>query len=101
MITPFKSGAKYITKLPIKTAFCPYILSSLMAALEVVYCYFTVAYLWFTFFSDYYSLYQLRRLLGDPLEEFYSWLSLVLQYSTTSINGTTFVNQGSIYYYLI
>ena len=72
-----------------------------MAALEVVHCYFTVAYLWFTFFSDYYSLYPLLRLLGDPLEEFYSWLSLVLQYSTTSIKGTTFVNQGSIYYCLI
>ena len=72
-----------------------------MAALEVVHCYFTVAYLWFTFFSDYYSLYLLLRLLGDPLEEFYSWLSLVLQYSTSSINATTFVNQGSIYYCLI
>ena len=72
-----------------------------MAALEGVHCYFTVAYLWFTFFSDYYSLYLLLRLLGDPLEEFYSWLSLVLQYSTSSINATTFVNQGSIYYCLI
>lgn len=51
------------------------------------------------FFLGLYSL--LLRLLGEPLPEFYSWLSLVLQYSTSSINGTTFANQGSIHSCLI